>query len=242
MSIDIRVPALPESVADATVLSWHNQPGEAVMRDENLVDLETDKVVLEVPAPSDGVLTEIQFNEGDTVEADQILAILDENGKAAAAAPAKAAPAPAATPETAPPESSGDDDDQPVLTPSVRRLVKERRLPQVNIVTGDILHGKSVLRLGPAEHSNRAFRRQIGSDLQPCIFGGVAMHRRVPVCRDLQFRQSEFHADPAIAQIDQGNVRGHAARQRAHRTHVLGRAKPKLRHKRAAPVVNFAGH
>jgi 2-oxoglutarate dehydrogenase E2 component (dihydrolipoamide succinyltransferase) len=54
MSIDIRVPALPESVADATVLSWHKQPGEAVSRDENLVDLETDKVVLEVPAPSDG--------------------------------------------------------------------------------------------------------------------------------------------------------------------------------------------
>jgi pyruvate/2-oxoglutarate dehydrogenase complex dihydrolipoamide acyltransferase (E2) component len=85
MSIDIRVPALPESVADATVLSWHKQPGEAVSRDENLVDLETDKVVLEVPAPSDGVLTEVQFEEGDTVEADQVLAILDENATASAA-------------------------------------------------------------------------------------------------------------------------------------------------------------
>ena len=84
MSIDIRVPTLPESVADATVLSWHKQPGDAVTRDENLVDLETDKVVLEVPAPADGVLTEIQFDEGDTVEADQVLAIIDENARAAA--------------------------------------------------------------------------------------------------------------------------------------------------------------
>ncbi|MGD8557214.1 MAG: 2-oxoglutarate dehydrogenase complex dihydrolipoyllysine-residue succinyltransferase [Chromatiales bacterium] len=133
MSIDIRVPALPESVADATVLSWHKQPGEAVSRDENLVDLETDKVVLEVPAPSDGVLTEVQFEEGDTVEADQVLAILDENATASAAAPAPAAEKTAETPatETEPvrtpaaeteTEKSGE---QPVLTPSVRRLVKE---------------------------------------------------------------------------------------------------------------------
>ena len=133
MSIDIRVPALPESVADATVLSWHKQPGDAVSRDENLVDLETDKVVLEVPAPSDGVLTEVQFEEGDTVEADQVLAILDENATASAAAPAPAAEKTAETPatETEPvrtpaaeteTEKSGE---QPVLTPSVRRLVKE---------------------------------------------------------------------------------------------------------------------
>ena len=133
MSIDIRVPALPESVADATVLSWHKQPGDAVSRDENLVDLETDKVVLEVPAPSDGVLTEVQFEEGDTVEADQVLAILDENATGTAAAPAPAAEKPAETPSTetepvrtaaaeAETEKSGE---QPVLTPSVRRLVKE---------------------------------------------------------------------------------------------------------------------
>jgi 2-oxoglutarate dehydrogenase E2 component (dihydrolipoamide succinyltransferase) len=130
MSIDIRVPALPESVADATVLSWHKQPGDAVARDENLVDLETDKVVLEVPAPADGVLTEIQFDEGDTVEADQVLAILDENARAAAApAPEKPAQAPPeeAKPAPAPAPEAGAEEpaEQPVLTPSVRRLVKE---------------------------------------------------------------------------------------------------------------------
>ncbi len=128
MSIDIRVPTLPESVADATVLSWHKQPGEAVSRDENLVDLETDKVVLEVPAPADGVLTEIQFGEGDTVEADQVLAILDENAKAAAPAPETPSQARlrSRTPPAPVPQARAEEPaEQPVLTPSVRRLVKE---------------------------------------------------------------------------------------------------------------------
>ena len=64
MAIEIKVPALPESVADATVATWHKKPGDSVKRDENLVDLETDKVVLEVPAPADGVLTEIRKEQG----------------------------------------------------------------------------------------------------------------------------------------------------------------------------------
>jgi 2-oxoglutarate dehydrogenase E2 component (dihydrolipoamide succinyltransferase) len=124
MSIDIRVPTLPESVADATVLSWHKQPGDAVTRDENLVDLETDKVVLEVPAPADGVLTEIQFDEG--VEADQVLAIIDENARAAAETPSQA-PSAEAEPAPAPETETGVQErtELPVLTPSVRRLVKE---------------------------------------------------------------------------------------------------------------------
>ncbi len=77
MSIELRVPPLPESVSDATILSWHKQPGESVGRDENLVDLETDKVVLEVPAPEAGILKETRFNAGDTVQAEDILAVID---------------------------------------------------------------------------------------------------------------------------------------------------------------------
>ena len=84
MSIEVRVPALPESVADATVLTWHKQPGEAVSKDENLVDLETDKVVLEVPAPANGVLSEIKSAEGDTVQADTLLALSTEGATASA--------------------------------------------------------------------------------------------------------------------------------------------------------------
>ncbi|MGB5103920.1 MAG: biotin/lipoyl-containing protein, partial [Steroidobacteraceae bacterium] len=90
MTIEVRVPQLPESVADATLVAWHKQPGDAVSRDENLVDLETDKVVLEVPAPTAGVIKELKVQNGATVTSGQVLAILEE-GAVAAAAPAKAA-------------------------------------------------------------------------------------------------------------------------------------------------------
>ncbi|MDV0437499.1 dihydrolipoyllysine-residue succinyltransferase [Xanthomonas sacchari] len=89
MATEVKVPVLPESVSDATIASWHKKAGEAVKRDENLVDLETDKVVLEVPSPVDGVLKEIKFETGATVTSSQILAIIEE-GAAAAAAPAEA--------------------------------------------------------------------------------------------------------------------------------------------------------
>jgi 2-oxoglutarate dehydrogenase E2 component (dihydrolipoamide succinyltransferase) len=95
MSTEIKVPKLPESVADATLVNWHKKPGEAVARDENLADLETDKVVLEVPAPVAGVLKEIKVPAGATVKSDQLLAIL-EAGAGAAAAPAPKAAAAAA--------------------------------------------------------------------------------------------------------------------------------------------------
>ena len=105
MATEVKVPVLPESVSDATIASWHKKAGDAVKRDENLLDLETDKVVLEVPSPVDGVLKEIKFAEGATVTSQQLLAIIEEGAVAAAAAPApaaaeapKAAPAPAAAP------------------------------------------------------------------------------------------------------------------------------------------------
>ena len=86
MSIEIKVPALPESVSDATLVAWHKSVGESVSRDENLVDLETDKVVLEVPAPANGVLQEIKVDDGATVTAGDVLAILAEGESAGAAA------------------------------------------------------------------------------------------------------------------------------------------------------------
>ncbi|CCG36010.1 dihydrolipoyllysine-residue succinyltransferase [Xanthomonas citri pv. mangiferaeindicae] len=110
MATEVKVPVLPESVSDATIASWHKKAGEAVKRDENLVDLETDKVVLEVPSPVDGVLKEIKFETGSTVTSNQILAIIEEGAVAAAApaeekqaaAPAATAAAPAAAPAPAP--------------------------------------------------------------------------------------------------------------------------------------------
>ena len=120
---EVLVPALPESVADATVLTWHKKPGDPVKKDENLVDLETDKVVLEVPAPADGQLVEILIGEGATVTAATVLARIG----AAGAAPAAQPPAPADAP--AQPTPAGE----AVLAPAARRLVKELDLNPAEI-------------------------------------------------------------------------------------------------------------
>jgi len=87
MATEVKVPVLPESVSDATIASWHKKAGDAVRRDENLVDLETDKVVLEVPSPVDGVLKEIKFEAGATVTSQQLLAVIEEGAAAASPAP-----------------------------------------------------------------------------------------------------------------------------------------------------------
>ena len=84
MSLEIKVPVLPESVSDATIATWHKKPGDAVKRDENLVDLETDKVVLEVPAPADGVLKSISAEAGATVTSGELLGIIEEGAAGAA--------------------------------------------------------------------------------------------------------------------------------------------------------------
>jgi 2-oxoglutarate dehydrogenase E2 component (dihydrolipoamide succinyltransferase) len=135
MSIEIKVPNLPESVSDATIAKWHKKAGDTVIQDENLVDLETDKVVLEVPAPASGVLKEIQQAEGETVTEGQLLGILEAGEVATSPAPdvtseSKAAPKdtdkaplpsdtkPAPSVSSAPAESSN-------LPPSAKRLVAE---------------------------------------------------------------------------------------------------------------------
>ena len=94
--IDVKVPQLSESVAEATLVSWHKKEGEAVSRDENLIDIETDKVVLELPAPDGGVIVKLIKGDGDTVVSGEVIAQIDTAATAAASAPAAAAPAPAA--------------------------------------------------------------------------------------------------------------------------------------------------
>ncbi|HEY1071109.1 MAG TPA: biotin/lipoyl-containing protein, partial [Thermomonas sp.] len=102
MAIEVKVPVLPESVSDATIASWHKKAGDAVKRDENLLDLETDKVVLEVPSPVDGVLKEIKFESGATVTSQQVIAVIEEGAVAAAAPASPAAPAAEAPKAAAP--------------------------------------------------------------------------------------------------------------------------------------------
>jgi 2-oxoglutarate dehydrogenase E2 component (dihydrolipoamide succinyltransferase) len=116
MTTEVRVPQLPESVADATLVSWHKKPGDSVARDENLVDLETDKVVLEVPAPVAGVLKEIKLTDGTTVTSGQLLAVIEEG---AAAIPGASAPAILAA---ATPQSGGK------LSPAAKRVAEENKV------------------------------------------------------------------------------------------------------------------
>jgi 2-oxoglutarate dehydrogenase E2 component (dihydrolipoamide succinyltransferase) len=121
---EIKVPQLPESITDATLVAWHKKPGDTVKRDENLADLETDKVVLEVPAPANGVLREVKVPTGAVVTAGQLLALLEEGAQAAAAIPAAAKAAPPAEELKA----TGTDAGKDKLSPSVRRLIEENRL------------------------------------------------------------------------------------------------------------------
>ena len=88
MLIEVKVPQLSESVAEATLLAWHKKQGEAVKRDENLIDIETDKVVLELPAPADGVLVNVRKGDKSTVVAGEVIATIDTEGKASAVSPA----------------------------------------------------------------------------------------------------------------------------------------------------------
>lgn len=141
MTVEVKVPVLPESVTDATVSTWHKKAGDRISRDENIVDLETDKVMLEVPSPIDGILKEIRKNTGDVVNPKEILAIIEE----AAASPQREAPAKQpekkkevttqteATPMSATVKENSSSE---VLSPSARRAAAERgetRQPVKNV-------------------------------------------------------------------------------------------------------------
>ncbi len=136
MTIEIKVPPLPESVTDATLVGWHKKTGETVARDENLVDLETDKVVLEVPAPASGTITRIVAQDGATVTAGDVLAILEEGEVSATAAPE---PAKAELPAEKPAAKAAQG---PVKTsPAVRRLLEEHDL-DATMVSGSGKDGR----------------------------------------------------------------------------------------------------
>ncbi len=130
MSVEVRVPVLPESVADGTLVNWHKKPGDPVKRDENLVDLETDKVVLEIPAPADGVLGIILRGDGETVTTGDLIASIEASGsQPVAATPVAAAAVKAAVPTAAvAAESSISMAELESLSPAVRRLLHEHNL------------------------------------------------------------------------------------------------------------------
>jgi len=128
MLIEVKVPQLSESVSEATLVSWHKKAGEAVSRDENLIDIETDKVVLETPAPADGVLVEIIMGDGETVTSGDLIAKIDTEAKASAGADKKHEPAPEVTPPPAAKASAGGS-----ASPSARKILDEK-----GIAEGDV--------------------------------------------------------------------------------------------------------
>ena len=179
MSIEVKVPQLPESVTDATLVAWHKQPGEQVGRDENLVDLETDKVVLEVPAPASGVIKELKVENGATVTSGQVLAILEEGATAAASKPA-AAQSQAAAPEAKAASAAK-------LAPSAKRMVEEHKLDAGQIAgsgrdgrisKGDVIQhmaGKEAAPAKPAAKPAAAVKLPSPS--------GARTEQRVPMTR-----------------------------------------------------------
>jgi 2-oxoglutarate dehydrogenase E2 component (dihydrolipoamide succinyltransferase) len=120
MTIEIKVPALPESVADAVISGWYKKAGESIRQDEKLVDLETDKVILEVPSLSNGVVKEIRFNEGDTVTSDQVLAVIDDTEEADAS--------PESTASGATGSESVGERVLPPISPSARKMMNENNI------------------------------------------------------------------------------------------------------------------
>ncbi len=165
MTTEIKVPALGESVSEATVAKWMKAPGDAVAVDEPLVELETDKVTVEVPSPVAGVLTEIIAAEGSDVAVGAVLAIIGEAAGATAAKPAEqpapaASPAPAATPPApSQPAASGGGEVIALLSPAVRKLIEENRLDPAKIsasgkdgrvTKGDVLAYIATQGSGPA--------------------------------------------------------------------------------------------
>jgi 2-oxoglutarate dehydrogenase E2 component (dihydrolipoamide succinyltransferase) len=181
MTIEILVPDLPESVADATIATWHKQPGDSVTRDEVLVDIETDKVVLEVPAPADGVLESIIENEGSTVLGKQAIAKLKEG--AVAGEPTKDVPAESEASPDKRHTASLEEESNDSLSPAVRRLLAEHDLSS-DAVKGTGVGGRITredveahLKKQPAQSSEQKAATQ---DVPPVAERG---EKRVPMTR-----------------------------------------------------------
>lgn len=181
MAIEIKAPTFPESVADGTVATWHKQPGDAVKRDDLIVDIETDKVVLEVLATADGVLGAIVKNEGDTVLSDEVLGSIVEGG--VAAAPAAAAPAA----QAAAPAADGEDD--PIAAPAARKIAEENGINIASVAgTGkggrvtkeDVVAAVAAKKAAPAAAPAKPAAPAAAA---PVFAAGDRVEKRVPMTR-----------------------------------------------------------
>ena len=183
MAIEIKAPTFPESIADGTVATWHKKPGDAIKRDELIVDIETDKVVIEVLAEADGVLAQIIKNEGDTVLSNELLGTLTEGAAAAAPAAAQAA-APAAAAQAV---AAGDDQ---ILSPAARKLAEENGIDPNSIAgTGkggrvtkeDVVAAAAAKKNAPA--AAPAAKPAAPAVAAPVLAAGDRVEKRVPMTR-----------------------------------------------------------
>lgn len=184
MAIEIKAPTFPESVADGTVATWHKKPGEAVKRDELIVDIETDKVVMEVLAEADGVVGEILKNEGDTVLSGELLGTLVEGG--AASAPVAAAPVAAVAAQAAAPASA----EEALLSPAARKIAEENGLNPASIAgTGkggrvtkeDVVAAVEARKTAPV--AAPAAKPAAPAAEAPLFAAGERVEKRVPMTR-----------------------------------------------------------
>ncbi|MFN7726200.1 MAG: 2-oxoglutarate dehydrogenase complex dihydrolipoyllysine-residue succinyltransferase [Rubrivivax sp.] len=195
--VEVKVPQLSESVAEATMLQWKKKPGDAVAVDEILIEIETDKVVLEVPAPAGGVLAELVVADGGTVVSDQLIARIDTEAKAGAAAPAApaaaAAPAPAAAPAVAaaaPVASKGD-----IAMPAAAKLMADNGLAAGSVAgtgkdgrvtKGDVLAAVAAPKAAPAPiavPAAPAVAKPLPAVAAPAVNLGDRPEQRVPMSR-----------------------------------------------------------
>jgi len=169
MRLEITVPNLPESVNDATLLGWHKQPGDRLKRGENLIDLETDKVILEVPVPEDGVLLDIHRNQGDIVVGSDLLAVMET--VEADVSPAEKPPLTASLAESSP------------LSPAVRRMLLEHPVDPANI-TGSGREGR-ITRKDVQDYLDGQASDGSSSDEPTVVVSGITARaeRRVPMTR-----------------------------------------------------------
>tara|TARA_R110001599_G_scaffold353795_2_gene597885 strand:- start:18603 stop:19832 length:1230 start_codon:yes stop_codon:yes gene_type:complete len=186
MAIEIKAPVFPESVADGEIATWHKGEGDAVSRDELIVEIETDKVVMEVLAPENGVITRIHAQEGDTIESGQLLATLDQG--AAAAPSEKAGEAPAATPDN---NASGSAA-AAQIGPAARQLIEENKLDPGSIASSgkggritkeDVLNHLKSADAAPAETPEAATETASAPAAPPAGPSGERIEKRVPMTR-----------------------------------------------------------
>ncbi|SDS00889.1 2-oxoglutarate dehydrogenase E2 component [Halopseudomonas litoralis] len=187
MAIEIKAPTFPESIADGTVATWHKQPGDAVKRDELIVDIETDKVVLEVLAEADGVLGDIIKGEGETVLSAELLGTLNDGATAAPKAEAAPAAAPAAgNTAAAPAEAAQAEGDEQLLNPAARKLAEESGLNPAELKgtgKGGRVTKEDVLNAIEAKKSAPAAKPAAAAASSVMLSEGDRVEKRVPMTR-----------------------------------------------------------